>query len=109
VARPQAKRRIELEQKQDSARKRTLERELDWVRMAPRARQAKSKARLSSYEQLLAEDQARKNPETSEIHIPAGERLGQIVVQAEHLSKAFGERCSSTTSRSTCRAAASSA
>ncbi|XYH99996.1 energy-dependent translational throttle protein EttA [Sorangium sp. So ce1128] len=87
----QKKKRLELEQKQESARKRTLERELEWVRMAPRARQAKSKARLAAYESLLAEDRSKK-VEENEIHIPAGNRLGNVVVEAEHLRKGYGDR-----------------
>ncbi|WP_437550177.1 energy-dependent translational throttle protein EttA [Sorangium sp. So ce367] len=87
----QKKKRLELEQKQESARKRTLERELEWVRLAPRARQAKSKARLAAYETLLAEDKSKK-VEENEIHIPAGQRLGNVVVEAEHLRKGFGDR-----------------
>lgn len=88
----QKKKRLELEKKEDSSRKKTLERELEWVRMNPRARQAKSKARLASYETLLAEDQKAKEYEPSKIHIPAGARLGNIVVEADHLSKAFGDK-----------------
>ncbi|WP_437744598.1 energy-dependent translational throttle protein EttA [Sorangium sp. So ce1504] len=87
----QKKKRLDLEQKQESARKRTLERELEWVRLAPRARQAKSKARLAAYETLLAEDRSKK-VEENEIHIPAGQRLGNVVVEAEHLRKGFGDR-----------------
>jgi ATP-binding cassette ChvD family protein len=87
----QKHKRLELESKQESARKKTLERELEWVRMAPRARQAKSKARLASYETLLAEDKSKQIAE-SEIHIPNGQRLGNIVVEAEKLSKGFGDR-----------------
>ncbi|KYF73399.1 ABC transporter ATP-binding protein [Sorangium cellulosum] len=87
----QKKKRLELEQKQESARKRTLERELEWVRMAPRARQAKSKARLAAYESLLAEDRSKK-VEENEIHIPAGNRLGNVVVEADHLRKGYGDR-----------------
>ncbi|KYF55570.1 ABC transporter ATP-binding protein [Sorangium cellulosum] len=87
----QKKKRLDLEQKQESARKRTLERELEWVRMAPRARQAKSKARLAAYESLLAEDKSKK-VEENEISIPAGKRLGNVVVEAEHLRKGFGDR-----------------
>ncbi|KYF95778.1 ABC transporter ATP-binding protein [Sorangium cellulosum] len=87
----QKKKRLELEQKQESARKRTLERELEWVRMAPRARQAKSKARLAAYESLLAEDKSKKVDE-NEIAIPAGKRLGNVVVEADHLRKGFGDR-----------------
>ncbi|WP_437984761.1 energy-dependent translational throttle protein EttA [Sorangium sp. So ce117] len=87
----QKKKRLDLEQKQESARKRTLERELEWVRLAPRARQAKSKARLAAYETLLAEDRSKK-VEENEIHIPAGQRLGNVVVEADHLRKGFGDR-----------------
>ncbi|MGK3990739.1 energy-dependent translational throttle protein EttA [Sorangium sp. So ce136] len=87
----QKKKRLDLEQKQESARKRTLERELEWVRMAPRARQAKSKARLAAYESLLAEDRSKK-VEENEIHIPAGNRLGNVVVEADHLRKGYGDR-----------------
>jgi ATP-binding cassette ChvD family protein len=87
----QKKKRLELEQKQDTARKRTLERELEWVRLAPRARQAKSKARLAAYETLLAEDRD-KQVEPNEIHIPAGARLGNIVVEAKNLKKGYGDR-----------------
>ncbi|WP_437962612.1 energy-dependent translational throttle protein EttA (plasmid) [Sorangium sp. So ce119] len=87
----QKKKRLELEQKQESSRKRTLERELEWVRMAPRARQAKSKARLAAYESLLAEDRSKK-VEENEIHIPAGNRLGNVVVEADHLRKGYGDR-----------------
>jgi len=88
----QKKKRLELEQKQESSRQKTLERELEWVRMNPRARQAKSKARLASYETLLAEDQKSKEYSPSQIHIPAGARLGNVVVEADHLSKAFGDK-----------------
>src|SRR6185503_6251357 len=73
----QKRKRLEVEQKQETARKRTLERELEWVRMAPRARQAKSKARLAAYETLLAQDKD-KQVEQNEIHIPAGPRLGNL-------------------------------
>ena len=83
--------RLGVEEKQASARRRTLQRELEWVRMSPRARHAKSKARLSAYEQLLAKEQSVKL-ESVEIHIPAGERLGDKVVQARGLSKGFGDR-----------------
>ncbi|WP_437487281.1 energy-dependent translational throttle protein EttA [Sorangium sp. So ce1014] len=87
----QKKKRLDLEQKQESSRKRTLERELEWVRLAPRARQAKSKARLAAYESLLAEDRSKK-VEENEIHIPAGNRLGNVVVEADHLRKGYGDR-----------------
>ena len=83
--------RLDVDDKKSSARKRTLERELEWVRMSPRARQAKSKARLRAYEELRAEEEARL-PETVEITIPPGPRLGDVVIEAEHISKAFGER-----------------
>ncbi len=87
----QKKKRIELETKQDSSRKRTLERELEWVQMAPRARQAKSKARLAAYETLLAEDKD-KQVDLTQITIPAGDRLGQVVIEADKLKKSFGDR-----------------
>jgi ATP-binding cassette ChvD family protein len=87
----QKRERLAQEEKQDRARQRTLERELEWVRMSPRARQAKSKARLSSYEELLAEDR-REREGTAEIIIPPGPRLGDLVVQAEGLAKGYGDR-----------------
>ena len=83
--------RLAVEEKQESARRRTLARELEWVRMAPRARHAKSRARVAAYEQLLAEDAAVKL-DTVEIHIPAGPRLGDVVVEADGLRKGYGER-----------------
>jgi energy-dependent translational throttle protein EttA len=83
--------RLGVEEKQTSARRRTLQHELEWVRMAPRARHAKSKARLAAYEQLLAEEE-RVKLDTVEIHIPAGERLGDKVVEARGLAKGFGDR-----------------
>jgi ATP-binding cassette ChvD family protein len=87
----QKKKRLELEQKQEASRQRTLARELEWVRLSPRARQAKSKARLAAYETLLAQDKD-KQVEQNEIHIPSGARLGNVVVEASHLTKAFGDR-----------------
>jgi sulfate-transporting ATPase len=88
----QKSQRLELEEKQESSRRRTLERELEWVRMSPRARQAKGKARLNQYEQLLAADQeAEKRVEQNEIHIPAGPRLGDLVVEAKALRKGYGD------------------
>jgi ATP-binding cassette ChvD family protein len=87
----QKERRLALEEKQASARRRTLERELEWVRMAPRARQAKSKARLNNYESLLAQE-AQAKIDTVELHIPAGKRLGNVVVQGKNLVKAYGEK-----------------
>jgi ATP-binding cassette ChvD family protein len=83
--------RLAVEEKQESARRRTLQRELDWVRMAPRARHAKSRARVTAYEQLLA-DEAAVKLDTVEIHIPAGPRLGDVVVEAAGLRKGYGDR-----------------
>jgi ATP-binding cassette ChvD family protein len=87
----QKKQRLAVEEKQESARQRTLERELEWVRMSPRARQAKSKSRLQAYEQMLAEGGSDREGQ-AEIIIPAGPRLGDVVVQAEHLAKGYGDR-----------------
>ena len=86
----QKRKRLEVEEKQQSARQRTLERELEWVRMAPRARQAKSKARIRAYNDLVAEEQNRQL-DTVEIAIPPGPRLGDVVVEAEGLCKGFGD------------------
>ena len=89
----QKQHRLANEEKADKARQRTLERELEWVRMAPRARQAKAKARLTSYEQLLAESQsAPERQDKLEIQIPPGPRLGDVVVDAEELVKGFGDQ-----------------
>jgi energy-dependent translational throttle protein EttA len=82
--------RLANEEKAESKRQRTLQRELDWIRMSPRARQAKGKARLNAYEQLLNEDAAQKL-DSVEIYIPPGPRLGDIVVEARHLRKAYGD------------------
>src|SRR5256714_1674019 len=87
----QKQERLAVEEKQESARRRTLARELEWVRMSPRARHAKSKARLGAYEQLLAEEQNVKLDKV-EIHIPPGPRLGDVVIEAEHVQKGFGDR-----------------
>ncbi len=87
----QKKQRLAIEEKQETARQRTLERALEWVRMSPRARQAKSKSRLQAYEELLAEG-ARDREGQAEIIIPTPPRLGDVVVQAEHLSKAYGDK-----------------
>jgi len=87
----QKRQRLAQEEKQDRARQRTLERELEWVRLSPRARQAKSKARLASYEELLAEDRGERDG-AAEIVIPPGPRLGDLVVRAEGLSKGYGDR-----------------
>ena len=87
----QKQRRLAQEEKADLARQRTLERELEWVRLSPRARQAKSKARLSAYEQMLDAPFAER-VEKLEIAIPPGPRLGDLVVEADHLGKGFGDR-----------------
>jgi sulfate-transporting ATPase len=86
----QKQNRLQQEEKTESKRQRALQRELDWIRMSPRARQAKGKARLNAYEQLLAEDTAQK-VDTVEIYIPPGPRLGDIVVEARGLKKAYGD------------------
>jgi ATP-binding cassette ChvD family protein len=85
----QKQKRLEVEEKQASARQRTLARELEWVRMAPRARQAKSKARIRAYEELLAEGEKQKI-DTIEISIPPGPRLGDVVLEASKLRKGYG-------------------
>jgi sulfate-transporting ATPase len=87
----QKQERLAVEEKTESARRRTLARELEWVRMSPRARHAKSKARLGAYEQLLAEEQNVKLDKV-EIHIPPGPRLGDIVIEAEGVQKGFGDK-----------------
>jgi ATP-binding cassette ChvD family protein len=87
----QKRARIETDEKKSSARRRTLDRELEWVRMSPRARQAKSKARLRAYEELRAEEEARL-PESVEISIPPGPRLGDVVVEADHVEKGYDEQ-----------------
>jgi energy-dependent translational throttle protein EttA len=85
--------RLAQEQKVDDTRRRTLQRELEWVRMAPKARQAKGKARLNAYEKLLAEAQeADRAGDRLQITIPSGERLGDLVVEVDHLRKGFGDR-----------------
>lgn len=83
--------RMAQEEKTASKRRKTLERELEWVRMAPKARQAKGKARLNSYEQMLNEEQ-KDREEKLEIFIPNGPRLGNKVIEAQHVQKAFGEK-----------------
>jgi sulfate-transporting ATPase len=83
--------RLRKEEKASSSRQRTLQRELDWVRMAPRARQAKSKARLNAYEEMLTEQNENRG-EIERIHIPPGPRLGDLVVEAEGLCKGYGDR-----------------
>jgi energy-dependent translational throttle protein EttA len=87
----QKQQRLAQEGRQEAARRRTLERELEWVRQSPRARQAKSKARLSAYESLVAESRE-KAPETAQIVLPPGPRLGDVVINAEGVRKGFGDR-----------------
>ena len=87
----QKSKRMEMEEKVASKRRKTLERELEWVRMAPKARQAKGKARLNSYDKLLSEDQKEKEQKL-EIFIPNGPRLGNKVIEAQHVAKAFGTK-----------------
>ena len=83
--------RLEQEGRQEAARRRTLERELEWVRQSPRARQAKSKARLSAYNSSVAQNREQA-PETAQIVLPPGPRLGDLVIEAERLNKGFGDR-----------------
>ncbi|RPJ74249.1 MAG: ATP-binding cassette domain-containing protein, partial [Desulfobacteraceae bacterium] len=83
--------RLRIEEKSESKRQKTLERELEWIRMSPRARQSKSKARITAYENLLAQDSIRR-AEDLEIYIPPGPRLGNLVVEAHQVSKGFGDQ-----------------
>ena len=87
----QKTKRMAQEEKQASKRRKTLERELEWIRMAPKARHAKGKARLSSYDRLLNEDQ-KEREEKLEIFIPNGPRLGNKVIEAQHVAKAYGDK-----------------
>ena len=87
----QKSKRLQLEEKQESKRRKTLERELEWVRMAPKARQAKSKARLGAYEKLSAQD-AKEKEAPLEIYIPNGPRLGNKVIEFHDVSKAYGDK-----------------
>jgi sulfate-transporting ATPase len=88
----QKKNRLAQEEKEQSTRQKTLDRELEWIRMAPRARQSKGKARLAHYEELLAEEQAaEKQDNRREITIPPGPRLGDLVIEAKGLRKSYGE------------------
>lgn len=87
----QKSKRLQMEQKQESKRQKTLERELEWVRMSPKARQAKSKARLNAYDKLLNED-VKEKEEKLEIYIPNGPRLGNNVIEAKNITKSFGDR-----------------
>jgi energy-dependent translational throttle protein EttA len=86
----QKQQRLQLEERKEDKRQRTLQRELEWIRMSPRARQAKGKARLNAYEDLLREETAQKI-DTTEIYIAPGPRLGDLVVEARHIRKAFGD------------------
>jgi sulfate-transporting ATPase len=89
----QKRQRLDLEEKADTARRRTLDRELEWVRMAPKARQAKGKARLAAYEKLQAEaEAAERGPDRLQIHVPPGPHLGDLVIEVDHLSKGYGDR-----------------
>ncbi|MBN8229689.1 energy-dependent translational throttle protein EttA [Corallococcus macrosporus] len=87
----QKQKRLELEEKSESHRQKTLKRELEWVRASPKARQAKSKARIAAYEDLLNQSQEKREP-TGEVVIPPGEKLGGLVVEAKGLRKAYGDR-----------------
>jgi ATP-binding cassette ChvD family protein len=87
----QKKARLAVEEKQVGARQRTLDREMEWIRMSPRARQTKSKARIREFEALRQQEEQRL-PETVEINIPAGPRLGDVVIEARSLSKGYGDR-----------------
>ena len=104
------KQRLQIEGQKDAKRAKMLERELEWVRSNPKARQAKSKSRLARYEEMAAEAERNRKIDLSEINIPAGPRLGDVVLEAEGLAKSFGDRsCSCTTSTSSSRGPASSA
>jgi ATP-binding cassette ChvD family protein len=87
----QKRSRLELEEKSESKRQKTLARELEWIQQSPRARQAKSKARIKAYEELLNQEQSQKVDEL-EIYIPPGPRLGEVVIQAEGVAKSFSDR-----------------
>jgi ATP-binding cassette ChvD family protein len=87
----QKEKRLEVEEKQETARQKSLKQELEWVRQGPKGRHAKSKARLQRYEELASQEYAKRN-ETKEIFIPPGPRLGDLVVQADNLNKGFGDR-----------------
>ncbi|AMV35067.1 putative ABC transporter ATP-binding protein [Pirellula sp. SH-Sr6A] len=87
----QKQKRLAIEQKSAAARQKTLEKELEWIRMSPRARQAKNKARINAYESLAAQ-QFEERPDELEIQIPPGKHLGEVVVNAEHITKAYNDR-----------------
>ncbi len=86
----QKKTRLAVEEKQESKRSKALEQELEWIRMNPKGRHAKSKARIAAYEKMLADEQDKRNEEL-EIYIPPGPRLGDVVIQADHVAKAYGD------------------
>jgi len=88
----QKQKRLEVEQKHETSRHRTLARELEWIRMSPRARQAKGKARLNAYEKLFNQD-VKEKITSAEIYIPPGPRLGDVVLEVKNLRKSYGERC----------------
>ncbi|HKD18466.1 MAG TPA: energy-dependent translational throttle protein EttA [Thermoanaerobaculia bacterium] len=88
----QKEQRLELEEKAETAKRRTLQRELEWIQMSPRARHAKSRARIDRYEALLADQGPEQRGETQDLFIPAGPRLGDVVVRAEGVRKAYGDR-----------------
>jgi energy-dependent translational throttle protein EttA len=87
----QKEQRLAQEQRQDDKRQKTLQRELEWIRMSPKGRHAKSKARINDYEKLLSEE-TEKRSETLELYIPPGERLGDVVIEAHNVSKAYGDK-----------------
>ncbi len=87
----QKQKRLQVEEKRETERQRTLQRELEWIRMSPKGRHAKSKARISSYESLLTQEKD-KLPKELEIYIPPGPRLGKVVIEAENVGKAYGDR-----------------
>jgi len=87
----QKEKRLAQEGKSEDARRKTLDRELEWIRQGPKGRQSKSKARISAYEELLSQENA-KQADNMQIYIPAGQRLGDLVVEAENVSKAFGDK-----------------
>jgi len=89
----QKERRLAQEEKEESSRRRTLQRELEWIRLAPRARQAKGKARITNYEQMLADSESRERRDKAvQIDIPPGPRLGDLVIEARSLKKTYGDR-----------------
>src|SRR5687767_15381132 len=87
----QKQERLRREEKSETERQKTLQRELEWIRMSPKARHAKGKARINSYEDLLAEENEKRR-EDLEIHIPAGPRLGNVVIEADQVSKSYGQK-----------------